>query len=74
MLSACFIARCRQALRTPAALAWAGDLAKLPAQSVLAVKRSVYLNRDRDVVAGTEAPNSQISTWVHQGPDAPGGT
>jgi enoyl-CoA hydratase len=52
-----------------AARAWAEDLAGRPAQSVLGIKRSVALNRDRDVAAATQR-DTEISTWVHQGTDA----
>ena len=51
------------------ALDWAAQLAERPAQSVLAIKRSVLLNRDRDVEKGTER-DSQFSEWVFQSDDA----
>jgi enoyl-CoA hydratase len=51
------------------AVSWAAQLAQRPAQSVLAIKRSVLQNRDRDVEKGTER-DSQLSEWVFQSDDA----
>lgn len=56
-------------MATAAALEWAQKLAAKPAQSALAVKRSILQNRDRDVERATER-DSLISEWVFQSPDA----
>jgi enoyl-CoA hydratase/carnithine racemase len=52
-----------------AALAWAEDLANRPAQSAIAIKRSILGNRDRDVEAATDR-DTDLSAWVFQGEDA----
>lgn len=50
-------------------IALAESLAKRPAQSAVAVKRSILQNRDRDVERGTER-DAQLSGWVFEGDDA----
>jgi enoyl-CoA hydratase/carnithine racemase len=52
-----------------ASLAWARDLANRPAQSAMAIKRSILGNRDRDVEAATKR-DTDLSAWVFQGDDA----
>ncbi len=51
------------------AMDWARHLARCPAQAVVAIKQSVFLNRDHDLARGTER-DSLLSQWVFEGADA----